>query len=125
MKFDLETLKTTMMVALVLMLIYVLWKRLKAVMGKDALNNSYAKLTNDSFEIQNGILVVDFWLPADCLTKLTINGDQGIEIKEVINEKLNAGNHAYNIEVDQLDDGKKYSITLTTDNQETVRFFSK
>ena len=45
-----------------------------------------------TFEIQNGILVVDFWLPADLpTTKLTINGDQGIEIKEVINEKLNSG----------------------------------
>ena len=125
MKFDLETLKTTLMVALILMLIYVLWKRLKAVMGKGALNNSYAKWSSDYFAIKDGKLVVDFWLPSTTLTKLTVHANKGEEIKEIVNSELAAGDHTYHLDLDQLNEGEKYSVTLATSNQETVRFFSK
>lgn len=119
---DMETLVNTLKVALVLLIVVVLWKRLKVFLFKGTINNAYAKLTKDHYQVEDGEIHVEFWLPGvtDVVIELKNNQDQKVTSFEL--NALPEGDHTHSLNVRDFPSGK-HSFTFRTSNQNTERFF--
>ena len=119
---DMEALVNTLKVALVLLIVFVLWKRLKVFLFNGTNNNAYAKLTKDHYEVQDGKIHVEFWLPAETNVVIELKNNYN---KQITTSEINAlpkGEHAHTLDVKGFPSGK-HSFTFKTSNQNTERFF--
>lgn len=119
---DMETLVNTLKVALVLLIIIVLWKRLKVFLFKGTINNAYAKLTKDHYEVQDGAIQVEFWLPSDTDVVLELKNGVNQQVTSAELKSLPSGEHTHVLDVRHFPSGK-HSFTFKTSNQHTERFF--
>ena len=111
-----------MMVALVLMIVYVLFKRLRVFLSKGTLNESYAKLLQTEFRAVNGSLTFDFYVPETDQVTILLKSETEAE-QAVINQSFSPGKHTVSLNVNYLRSSNKPSFVFITKNQRTERFF--
>jgi hypothetical protein len=124
MKFDLETLKNTLMVSLILILAFVLLKRMMAFLRRGELNESYAKLIGEGYTFLDGVLTIQAYLPEPDQILIKVEDELGKPIKEVKDQCDTAGEQVFEIDLSSSDIKGRCSFVFKSKNQETTRFFT-
>ncbi len=124
MKFDLETLKNTLMVSLILILAFVLLKRMMAFLKRGALNESYAKLMGEGYTYKKGVLTIHAYLPEPDTILIKVEDEQGASLKELTKQCDSAGEQNFEIHLSESTISGRCSFVFKSKNQETTRFFN-
>ena len=124
MEFSIEMLRNTLLIALILILVYVLYKRLLKTLDKNRINGSYSELLNqDSSELLDGDrLVIRFRHAEKGKVHLVVHSPEGVALEVLADEELEAGDHQFHFRISQRPSGK-YSYHLHTHNQKSTRYF--
>lgn len=124
MRFDLETLKNTLMVSLILILVFVLLKRMMAFLKRGQLNEAYAKLLGEGFELQNGVLKIFCYLPKQETITLQVYDERGELILAEEKPALASGEQNIEVNLKNSSLSGKCFFVFKTSNQETTRYFN-
>lgn len=117
----LETLRNALLLTLVLILLYVLYKRLLRVLGKDPNRRDYASLNDQSGRVEDGKLVIGFSLPLEGKVKVELwTNNECVAL--LFDEHLEQGSHHLKLELPQLDPQQRYAFRFFSDGQDTRRF---
>ena len=123
MTSKLELLRNALLVTLVLLLVYVLYKRLLSVVRK---NEIYAKHppmeTSLSIEGNEAKIQLEIKAPAYVIIEVFDAQNKGMFI--VTEGDLAAGNHEFSFSTQTLPEGRYY-YKVTSPNEEASQYFSK
>lgn len=119
----LETLRNALLLTLVLILLYVLYKRLLRVLGKDPNRRDYASLSDQSGNVEDGELLLAFFLPASGWVKVELwTGSECVALLYEAN--LDQGNHELRLELPHRDPKVRYAFRFSSEGQDTTRFLT-
>lgn len=111
------------MVSLILILVFVLLKRMMAFLKRGQLNEAYAKLIGEGFELQNGDLKIFCYLPKQESIILKVFDEKGNLILADEKPELAAGEQEIEVNLQNIALSGKCFFVFKTSNQETTRFF--
>jgi hypothetical protein len=122
MKDSLETLRDVLLVFSVVLLVYVLYKRLLRILGKKEKSKRYPTLgeTIQWQDERHASLLITLEEPSEL--KLSVFSSTGQPVMEVVQGKYEEGTHELAINLSSLSSGKYY-FKVTTDHQEASRYF--
>ena len=111
------------MVSLILILVFVLLKRMMAFLKRGQLNEAYAKLLGEGFELQNGVLKIFCYLPKQETITLQVFDETGELILADEKPALASGEQNIELNLQNASLRGKCSFVFKTSNQETTRYF--
>lgn len=117
----LETLKNALLISLVVMLIYVLYKRLIKVLGKDNINGKYPHIGN-ALRIESTEGFIDVELKNEAYLIVEIYSNDGSKVSTVAEGDFKLGNHSFSFSVSEMQRGKYY-YKVTSPYQESSQYF--
>jgi hypothetical protein len=122
MKDSLETLRDGLLVFSVVLLVYVLYRRLLKVLGKKEKSKRYPTLgeTIEWQDSRNASVQVSLEEPSNL--KLAIFDSTGKQLLEVLNGSYDVGTHELQMNLSSLTPGKYY-LKVTSNHQEASRYF--
>ncbi|WP_306643819.1 hypothetical protein [Sanyastnella coralliicola] len=121
MDTSLETLRNALLLALIVMLVYILYKRLVKKMGEKEASDAYAHIVSQKQE--GGTINLHIEVPNKDTLKVIVFNAAGEEVKVASNSTVDAGEHHVDVNIADLASGK-YSLVLTTSNHRQERPFS-
>lgn len=117
-----DYLTNILLVTLILFLVYILYRRLLVMLGKDQVQHQYVHFGNARIEQEGGSWKVELEVPADCEVKVVILDADGNERATVHDGSLTAGDHSLNV-VTRLEPGT-YTCRFTSPHQRAERYFT-
>ncbi len=116
-----NTLKDVLLVFTVVMLVYVLYKRLLQMLGKKERSKRYARVS-EQLLLQDGVLKMQLELDQAMVLKVTVHAASGEEVLKLDDRTLEAGAHAIEVDVASLSQGRYY-MQLQTPAEVYSRYF--
>ncbi len=117
----LETIKNALLISLIIMLVYILYKRMLKVLSKDNIKSKYPEIGN-SLTIENtkATILVKTRMPAYLIFEVfDAKGNKKLHIAEGDYE---IGDHQVTFDLSSLEKGKYY-YKVTSPNQESSQYF--
>ena len=111
------------MVSLILILVFVLLKRMMAFLKRGQLNESYAKLLGEGFELENGVLKIFCYLPKQERIVLEVFDENGEMLLADEKPAMASGEQNIEVNLQNIALTGKCSFVFKTSNQETTRYF--
>ncbi|MCH2198012.1 MAG: hypothetical protein MK081_04470 [Flavobacteriales bacterium] len=121
MDTSLETLRNALLLALIVMLVYILYKRLVKKMGEKEASDAYAHIVSQKRDGSTISLQIE--VPTTDTLKVIVTNAAGEEVKVASDATVDAGEHHVDVNIADLEEGK-YSLILTTSNHRQERPFS-
>ncbi len=120
----LDTLRDALLLTLVVILMYILYKRLLRVMGKDKVNRQRLSEVEGSGVFSNGVLVIRFETPTTALVEISVANREGdIEISKRVNT-FDEGVHEVQLDMLDLERDTTYFYAIKSDDQVIVKRFT-
>jgi hypothetical protein len=118
----LETLRNALLITLLVVLVYVLYRRMLAAMGKNEIKERYIYFTEDSLqgEFSNKIGIEAKSVQQ---VRLSVHATDGTALTEFYNGEVGIGIHRFDLEKLSLAPGKYY-CQMTTDKQKDSIYFT-
>lgn len=121
MTSTLEIARDALMLTLIVILIYVLYKRMLVFMNKKAEKGVYVEIVR--FEVlHQHQLEFDLSVPETSNLEFSIANDQGAEVTAPTKRSFDEGTHTVRLPITDLTSGK-YCLTLQSANAKKTRFF--
>jgi hypothetical protein len=122
MKDSLETLRDGLLLFSVVLLVYVLYKRLLKILGKKEKSKRYPTLGESIIwhDARNASIAITLEEPSEL--KLAIFNTSGEVQMELLKGKYEIGTHELPMNLSSLSPGKYY-LKVTSDYQEASRYF--
>lgn len=122
MDITIERLRDALFVMLLILLIYILYKRLLVFLNKQTAKGSYAGFDGARSSIKEGVLKMSFNVPEETHATIEVRDDKNEVVKLLIKQDLVAKHHEFEFDVSDLKSGT-YSYHLITHNQHSSRNF--
>lgn len=117
----LETLKNALLISLVVILIYILYKRLISTLSKNRINAKYANIENSiRFDDGKGFIQVELKNKAYLIVE--VYSHQGDRIEAIEEGDFEAGHHSFSFVSSKLEKGRYY-YKVTSPYQESSQYF--
>lgn len=117
----LETIKNALLISLVLMLIFVLYKRLLRVVSKENIQSKYPNVGNQ-IEWKDKVATVHVELKMDLYLIIDVFSNDGNKVMTVTEGEYNAGNHSFSFDTTGWNSGR-YFYKVTSSHQESSQYF--
>jgi hypothetical protein len=118
----LETFRTVLLATLVILLVYVLYKRLLTLLGKKKKNESYATVKSWKYNKTNNELDITVLVPIVGNIKLDVYDDNGKLILQSDRGSLTKGTHTITEKITPGGKGKHYYKVISP-NHEISQYF--
>ncbi len=122
MKFSPQNIESALLAILVIMLVYVLYKRLIKILGKGEYAGNYASISSLDFDENSKELLIEIDVPEELEVKLEILNTEG-ERLDGSTKNYTLGQHSVRFNLENLSIGK-YECKMSTTNQESSRYFN-
>lgn len=117
----LEILKNALLISLVVILIFILYKRLIHTLSKNRINAKYANIENSiHFEDGKGFIQVELKNKAYLIVE--VYNHQGNRVEAIEEGDFEAGKHSFSFVTSTLEKGKYY-YKVTSPYQESSQYF--
>ncbi|MFZ4784388.1 MAG: hypothetical protein ACOYLH_02860 [Flavobacteriales bacterium] len=117
----LESVKNALLVTLVIMLVYVLYKRMIKVLYRDKVMSQYPSIGNQlTVENDHGVVTVELFNPTHLIIEV-FDSSNNVAVKLAEGE-FNRGAHRFKFELSALKPGKYY-YKVTSPNQQSSQYF--
>lgn len=120
MNTTLETLRDALLLTLIVILMYIMYKRLLRILGKDKASRPRATLLDSTDRFEEGTFRVRFNLPEAAQVILEIYRDDQQEALQRLEANLEAGDHTLEISAETFIESGKYTYSFKT---EGCRFY--
>lgn len=117
----LETIKNALLISLVLMLIYVLYKRLLRVVAKDQIQSKYPNVGNQ-IEWNGKQATVHVELKMDLYLIIDVFTNEGNKVSTIVEGEYSTGKHAFVFDTTGWAPGR-YFYKVTSSHQESSQYF--
>jgi hypothetical protein len=117
----LETIKNALLISLLLMLIYVLYKRMLRVLGKDNILSKYPAIGN-ALEWSGDIAKIKVDLKKETYLIVEIFTKEGTLIQSITEGEYAVGEHVFEFNKQSFAPGK-YFYKVTSSYQESSQYF--
>lgn len=122
MKDSLETLRDVLLVFSVVLLVFVLYRRLLRVLGKKEKSKQYPSLGEELIWKDNRQATFSVTLEENSYLMLSIYNSEGIKQVDVINGEYSIGTHHFDVNMQTLPAGRYY-LKVISAHQEASRYF--
>ena len=119
---SLETFRSVLLVSLVILLVFVLYRRLLSLLGKKKKNDAYATIESWSYNSSLNELLVTLRLPVKDNVHLEVFEHQGAPVSKEAPSEFSMGTHSIVHRLPGLSKGK-YFFKISTSNHEVSRYF--
>lgn len=117
----LESIKNALLISLLLMLIFVLYKRMLRVLGKDNIQSKYPAIGN-ALEWNGDLAKVKVDLKKETYLIIEIFTKEGTLVQSVAEGEYPVGEHVFEFSRQSLSPGK-YFYKVTSSYQESSQYF--
>ncbi len=120
--FKLSHLRNALLGTLVLMLIYVLYKRLLNVLGRDKIHAQYPQLQNNLEWVskKEALIKIELFNPSNLL--ITLHNEKGDELETIVSGEFQTGMKDFPMNIEKLCSGKYY-FKVVSDKQQASQYF--
>jgi hypothetical protein len=120
--FKLSHLRNALLGTLVLMLIYVLYKRLLKVLSKDKIHLQYPQLQNslEWASKKEAIIKIELFNPSSLL--ITLHNEIGDQLETIAHGDFPTGLKGFPMNIEKLGSGKYY-FKVVSDKQQASQYF--
>ncbi len=122
MKDSLETLRDVLLVFSVVLLVYILYKRLLKVLGKKEKSKRYPSLGEELIWTDDRTATFSVTLEEPSSLALSVFDNSGSKKQELINGQYDVGTHTFDVNLQSLPAGKYY-LKVISEHQEASRYF--
>jgi len=116
-----NTLKDVLLVFSVVLLVYVLYRRLLQVLGKKERSKRYARV-GEHLQLQDGVLKMQLELDQPMTLCVTVHAAAGEQVMKQEDRSLETGAHSIEVDVATLAPGRYY-MQLQTPSEVYSRYF--
>jgi hypothetical protein len=117
----LETIKNALLISLLLMLIYVLYKRMLRVLGKDNIQSKYPAIGNE-LEWLGDVAKITVELKKETYLIIEVFTKEGALVHSVAEGEYAVGKHVFEFNKQSFAPGK-YFYKVTSSYQESSQYF--
>lgn len=117
----LETIKNALLISLLLMLIYVLYKRMLRVLGKDNVQSKYPAIGN-ALEWNGDLAKITVDLRKETYLIIELFTKEGALVQSIAEGEYPVGQHIFEFSRQSLSAGK-YFYKVTSSYQESSQYF--
>lgn len=117
----LETIKNALLISLLLMLIYVLYKRMLRVLGKDNIQSKYPAIGNE-LEWLGDVAKITVELKKETYLIIEVFTKEGALVHSVAEGEYAVGKHVFEFNKQSFVPGK-YFYKVTSSYQESSQYF--
>lgn len=118
----LDILRDALLVTLLAMLVYVLYKRLLKILGREKVQARYV-VSKEDFQLDGRSGQLRFFLSSSTHVRIALHTDAGQEIQEVASVDLKKGQHQFALDLSALHAGRYY-CSITAPGQNSSRYFT-
>ncbi len=122
MKDSLETLRDVLLVFSVVLLVYILYKRLLKVLGKKEKSKQYPSLGEELILKDPRHALFSVTLEEKSNLSISVYDNTGNKRLDVINGEYSIGTHDFDVYMQSLPAGKYY-LKVISEHQEASRYF--
>ncbi len=115
MNNTLETLRDALLLTLIVILMYIMYKRLLRILGKDKASRPRASLLDTTDQFENGMFAVRFNLPESAHVVLEIYRDSEDQAILKLESDLQPGDHSMEVPAETFSKSAKYAYSFKTD----------
>jgi hypothetical protein len=120
----LETLRNALLITLLVILVYVLYKRMLNAMGKNEIKERYIYFTEDSLQDENASKI-GIEAKSKQIVELAVFSEDGQRIQEVFKGEIEVGILRFDLSKFSLTTGKYYCQMITDKQQDSIYFTIK
>lgn len=117
----LENIKNALLISLIIMLVYILYKRMLKVLSKDHVKSKYPEIGN-SLVIKDNTATIEVRTGMPSYLIVEVFDATGNKKLDVAEGDYNKGEHIFTFKLDTLPNGKYY-YKVTSPNQESSQYF--
>lgn len=117
MTSTLDTLRDALLLTLIVILMYILYKRLLRVMGKDKVNRKRLTEVDGSGLLSNGVLMIRFEIPTKSVIEISVAKQEGNTEISNRTSSYDEGVHEVQLDMKELERGMTYFYTIKSDDQ--------
>lgn len=118
----LDILRDALLVTLLAMLVYVLYKRLLKILGREKVEARYV-VSKEELNLQGAASELHFYLSAAAHVRIAVHDEAGKEVMEVAQVDLKKGQHQFALDLSRLVQGRYY-YSITAPGQNSSRYFT-
>lgn len=122
MKTTQDYLTNILLITLILFLVYILYRRLLVVLGKDEAARKFVHFQDAEVRFEDGVWRVGIEVPEACYVTVSIQRDGDPTPSVIFDGELEAGEHLMDIAT-ELKPGS-YTCVFRTANQRAERYFT-
>lgn len=122
MQNTLETLRDGLLVFSVVLLVYILYKRLLKILGKNERSKRYPTIGEEMIWKDKRTTTVSITLEEDSNLSISVYNNVGQKMNELMQGFYKIGTHDFDIDLSSLPAGRYY-LKLVTEHQEASRYF--
>lgn len=119
----LETLRNTLLLTLIVILLYVMYKRLLRLLGKDDVNRARITFSDHAVTHVEGEVRIGFHVPSKTKVTIEVSRNRSDAPQVLIEGDFDAGNHEVLADISRIGVGRHF-IVLRSDDHVIYRSFT-